>query len=183
MGGGEMFARFLEPVFEVKSTTEVANLALERTLTSISAIIGLTGIFMAYLLYLRRRDITESLSNRWFLYYGLLREGYYFDRAYDFVWVRPYYRLSSILWKGMDLRVIDGSIHRLASAYERSSMFTWKGLDEGTIDGTVHGIAGITLFGSRSFRVLQTGLIRDYAVSMVIGIVLFIGYFLVIGIF
>jgi NADH:ubiquinone oxidoreductase subunit 5 (subunit L)/multisubunit Na+/H+ antiporter MnhA subunit len=124
-------------------------------------------------------DITERLSSRWSLYYGLLREGYYFDRAYEFVWVRPYYRLSSILWRGMDLRVIDGSLHLLARAYERSSIFTWKALDIGIIDGMANGIASIILFGGRSFRVLQTGLIRDYATTMVIGIVLFIGYFLV----
>jgi NADH-quinone oxidoreductase subunit L len=170
---------FLEPVFEVKSTTGGTDLALEMALTSISAIIGLTGIFMAYLLYVRRMDITERLSSRWSLYYGLLREGYYFDRAYEFVWVRPYYRLSSILWRGMDLRVIDGSLHLLARAYERSSIFTWKALDIGIIDGMANGIASIILFGGRSFRVLQTGLIRDYATTMVIGIVLFIGYFLV----
>lgn len=123
------------------------------------------------------------MSSRWLGYYGLLREGYYFDRAYEFVLVRPYYRLSSILWRGVDVKVIDGSLHLLARAYERSSVFTGKALDIGIIDGMVNGIAGIVLFGGRSFRVLQRGLIRDYATMMVIGIVLIIGYFLVTEIF
>jgi NADH:ubiquinone oxidoreductase subunit 5 (subunit L)/multisubunit Na+/H+ antiporter MnhA subunit len=173
--------------------------------------IGLAGIFTAYLFYVRMRNIPERLRKRWAISYDLLREGYYFDRVYkyilvipyyemshlyvllhagfhfdrvyEYLWVRPYHRLGDLLWRGLDLGVIDGSIHFLARAYDRGSLFTWKVLDTRAIDGCVDGLAGFVLLCGRSLRLLQTGLIRNYAISMVLGIVLLIGYSLVVKIF
>jgi NADH-quinone oxidoreductase subunit L len=179
LGGDHELSTFLDPVFHAGGGHETGHVTLEVVLTLASTVVGLAGIFTAYHLYLGKRETAERLGRGWSRFYGLLREGYYFDRAYDFLWVRPFNRLGELLWKGIDLGTIDGSIHRLVRAWVRGSAFTWKNLDMAAIDGFVDGVAAFVLSCGRSFGFLQRGLVRDYAASMVIGIVIFIGYFLV----
>jgi NADH-quinone oxidoreductase subunit L len=46
----------------------------------------------------------------------LLRRKFFVDEIYDWLLVGPVQRLSrTILWKGMDVRVVDGLVHGTAS--------------------------------------------------------------------
>jgi len=47
----------------------------------------------------------------------------------------------------------------------------WKTYDEGVIDGLVNGVAVLTAWSGSQLRKLQTGYVRNYAFSMVIGII------------
>jgi NADH-quinone oxidoreductase subunit L len=51
-------------------------------------------------------------------------------------------------------------------------------VDAGLIDGAVNGVGGIVRAGSDGLRRLQTGSIRVYAVSLALGAVLILGYWL-----
>lgn len=46
----------------------------------------------------------------------------------------------------------------------------WKTYDEGVVDGLVNGVAALTAWSGAQLRKLQTGYVRNYAFSMVIGI-------------
>jgi NADH-quinone oxidoreductase subunit L len=48
----------------------------------------------------------------------------------------------------------------------------WQWIDRGLIDGTVNGLAAATAVLSEGFRRVQTGYIRAYAMTMLIGVVL-----------
>ena len=54
----------------------------------------------------------------------------------------------------------------------------WKVIDVWIIDGIVNGV-GVFVRGSAALiRMVQTGSIRTYAASLVLGVVLILGYYL-----
>jgi NADH-quinone oxidoreductase subunit L len=59
----------------------------------------------------------------------------------------------------------------------------WRGFDEFVIDGTVNGIAYFFGWLSGVMRRMQTGLVQNYAFSMVIGGVILVGYYIVRALF
>jgi NADH-quinone oxidoreductase subunit L len=54
----------------------------------------------------------------------------------------------------------------------------WQGIDVNVIDGAVNGTASIVDGSSSLLRRLQTGSVRAYAGSLLIGVVLILGYYL-----
>jgi len=54
----------------------------------------------------------------------------------------------------------------------------WRGLDVKVIDGTVNGTAAIIDGGAAVLRRLQTGSVRSYAGSVLVGVVIILGYYL-----
>jgi NADH-quinone oxidoreductase subunit L len=55
----------------------------------------------------------------------------------------------------------------------------WKGFDVRLIDGTVNG-TGATVRGTAAvLRLLQTGSVRAYAASIFVGVLLVLAYYLV----
>ena len=59
-----------------------------------------------------------------------------------------------------------------------SEVGLWRGVDAGVIDSAVDG-TGLTVERSGGWlRRIQTGSIRAYAASVVIGVVLVVGYYL-----
>ncbi len=53
----------------------------------------------------------------------------------------------------------------------------WKGFDAGFVDGIVNGIGLLATSLGKGLRVLQTGLVRGYALLMVLGGLFIMGYF------
>ena len=84
----------------------------------------------------------QDKANNWL--YQLSLNKLYVDEANNVVWVRG------------------GKI---------VSEWLWKTYDEGVIDGLVNGVASLTAWTGSQLRKLQTGYVRNYAFSMVIGII------------
>jgi NADH-quinone oxidoreductase subunit L len=126
--------------------------ALELTLMGVSSAIALTGIAIAAFIWLKRREIAASMARKYPGLHRLLLNKYYVDEVYDAAVVQPI-RVGSqeALWRGFDVRVIDGAVN-----------------GTGTL---VAGSAGV-------LRRLQTGSVRAYASSMFIGVVVILGYYL-----
>jgi NADH-quinone oxidoreductase subunit L len=83
--------------------------------------------------------------------YRLLVGKYFVDEVYDAVVVRPLVRGAELIYHHFDLKVIDGALDRSAAAA---------------------GLAG------RGLNVLQSGLVRDYALAFLIGAIIFLGFLL-----
>ena len=126
--------------------------ALEFTLMGVSTAIALGGIGIAVLIWLRRPQIAASMAVRHPGLHRLLLNKYFVDEAYDAAVVQPI-RVGSerVLWCGFDVRVIDGAVNGAGAV--------------------VAGSAGV-------LRLLQTGSVRTYAGSMLIGVVVILGYYL-----
>jgi len=83
--------------------------------------------------------------------YRLLYNKYYVDEIYNAAFVKPLVRGSQAVYDNFDLRVIDG-----------------------TIDGT----AAATGFAGRVLSLFQSGLVKDYALIVLLGVAVFLGYLL-----
>ena len=115
---------------------------------AISSVVGLAGIAFAWTRYSKRVPSDEPTG----ALHRLLANKYYVDEIYNALIVQP---------------VKNGSHFLL-----------WKLVDNGIIDGIVNGVAAIIRFIGGTLRRLQTGLVQVYIISMVLGIVLFLAYYL-----
>jgi NADH-quinone oxidoreductase subunit L len=59
-----------------------------------------------------------------------------------------------------------------------STFFLWRGMDAGLIDGTVNSVGFAVRGSSAVLRRLQTGSVRAYAMSLFVGVIAIVGYFL-----
>jgi NADH-quinone oxidoreductase subunit L len=146
------FERFLEPSFGAAVAAPVADSGLETTLMIVSSAIAFAGIGLAAYFFLRHPDRARALRERYAGLYRLLLNKYYVDEIYDAAIVAPIRIVSEeALWKGVDVRVIDG-----------------------TVNGVAEGVGS----SGQLLRRLQTGSVRSYAASFLVGVVLILGYYL-----
>jgi NADH-quinone oxidoreductase subunit L len=125
---------------------------LELSLMGVSSAIAFAGIFTAWFIWRKRPELAGVMSRRFFPLYRLLLNKYYVDEVYDATVVHPIRIVSQEgLWRGFDVRVIDGAVNG----------------------------AGTMVAGSAAvLRRLQTGSVRAYASSIFVGVVLVLGYYL-----
>lgn len=114
----------------------------------ISSVVGLAGIAFAWSRYRDRTPSNEPTN----ALHKLLANKYYVDEVYNALIVQP---------------IKNGSHYLL-----------WRIVDNGIIDGIVNGVGSIIRFIGGTLRRFQTGIVQAYIVSMVLGIVLFLAYYL-----
>ncbi len=114
-----------------------------------------TGFLLAYWMYVRSPQIPGEIAKSQPALYQFLLNKWYFDEAYDFLFVRPAQRLGRFLWKRGDGYVIDG--------------FGPDGVSARVLDVT-----------SRVVK-LQTGYVYHYAFAMLIGIAALITFMMFRG--
>jgi NADH-quinone oxidoreductase subunit L len=118
----------------------------------VATLVAILGIAGAYWLYLMLPDLAARIGARLRPLGRVLEDKYFFDRVYDTFASRV---------------VVDGSRKVL-----------WQGLDVSVIDGAVNGLGHVTAGFSRAARVVQTGLVRGYALLILGGAVTVLGYLL-----
>jgi NADH-quinone oxidoreductase subunit L len=107
---------------------------------------GLIGIFFAWLMYIAKPAMADSLASSFKLLYTTLYNKYWVDEVYDATVVKP---------------LVGGSRWVL-----------WKGADAGLIDGSVNGVGTLAQKAGGVLRMLQSGNIRSYATWVLFGSVL-----------
>jgi NADH-quinone oxidoreductase subunit L len=155
IAGGERFAHFLEPVFAGARQIEVLEhhgnhppASLELGLAGVSLLVGVAGIALAALLYLRVPALATRARAAAGPLYTLLSHKFYFDEIYDRIFVRPLRSLAGVLFGRFDVPVIDG---------------------------TVNAVGRVLRAGGQALRPVQSGFVRRYAMIFVVGVVLLIG--------
>jgi NADH-quinone oxidoreductase subunit L len=145
-----LFDRFLEPVIHGQHGAHL-SLGSEWLLILASVAVALFGIFLAYLLYRKKPAIPHNLVARFPWLYKLLYNKYYMDEIYNAAFVNSTIKGSEVVYKHFDLKVIDGTINRSASTAN---------------------------FFGKVLSLLQTGLIKDYALVFLVGAIILLGYLL-----
>jgi len=130
--------------------------ALELLMMVVSVVIALIGIGIAYLFYVKNPALPKLLAERWKGLYKLVFNKYYVDELYEILFIKSLKGLGTGLWKGFD---------------------------DFVIDGTINGIAYLIGWLSGVMRRMQTGLVQNYAFSMVIGGIVLVAYYVVRAIF
>jgi NADH-quinone oxidoreductase subunit L len=148
LGGGNAIERWLEPVFEGASSRIAPGApapATEYALMLASVAAAAAGIYLAFLAYGRRGDVSAKLAAFFGPLYKLALHRYYVDELYEGAIVVPLEKISgSVLWKGVDTRVIDG---------------------------LVNGSGRLIELLSGGLRRLQSGVAGNYALVFVLGII------------
>ena len=141
-GGAINVPKFLEPVFGQLQE------AHDESLVYISVAAGLIGIAIAYLFYVVKPGLADSIANALGGVYRLVLNKYYVDEAFNALVVQP---------------LVDGSRTVL-----------WRGVDSGLIDGIVNGAGSSASGVGGVLRHLQSGYIRRYAAWVLVGSILLI---------
>jgi NADH-quinone oxidoreductase subunit L len=130
--------------------------SLEIFMMAVSVVIALIGIGIAYIFYVKNPALPKLLAEKQKGLYKLVFNKYYVDELYEILFI------NSLKQLGIGL---------------------WRGFDEFVIDGTVNGIAYLIGWISGVMRRMQTGLVQNYAFSMIIGGMILVGYYMVRAIF
>ena len=145
----DRFGRFLAPV--LSPPAHHLSLATEAVLVLAATAAALFGILAAFVFYRRDPEIPPRLAYRFPGLYRLLLNKYRVDETYDALLVRPLVRGAAAVHAGFDLKVVDGALDGSAAAVRAAG---------------------------RGMNLLQSGLVRDYALAFLIGVVLFLGVLL-----
>jgi NADH-quinone oxidoreductase subunit L len=117
-----------------------------------SVAVAVLGIGLATVFFLKSPQKADAMATQFSGVHRLLLNKYYVDEIYDAAVVQP---IKSV-----------------------STGVLWRGVDAGLIDGIVNGV-GLTVRGwSAVMRRLQTGSVRAYAMSIFLGVVSILGYYL-----
>jgi NADH-quinone oxidoreductase subunit L len=148
----------------------------EYFLMFVSVAVAGCGIYLAYRLYLKFPHLHTKVAARFPRLHNLLLHKYYVDEIYDALFVNRIKDLS--VASGLfDAKIIDGVAVNgsawLARVLSRISMW-W---DKWIVDGLVNFVGKFTRFLSHPIRMLQTGVFSSYAIFILIGLALLLGYY------
>jgi NADH-quinone oxidoreductase subunit L len=127
----------------------------ELMFTGISVVAGLLGLFLAWLLYSKRRDLPDRIAASIHALYSAVANKYWIDELYGWLFVKPLIAISTVVF--------------------------WRGIDQGVIDATLDGSADGARELSDNVRHMQSGNLRSYAGWVAIGATAVIVYMLWVG--
>jgi NADH-quinone oxidoreductase subunit L len=110
---------------------------------AIASAAGLVGIALAYLMYVARPSLPDSVAGSFKGLYTLVYNKFFVDEIYDVTVVKP---------------VVNGS-----------RVVLWRGADVGLIDGLVNGMGTFARKIGGGLRLIQSGNIRSYATWVLLG--------------
>jgi NADH-quinone oxidoreductase subunit L len=125
--------------------------ATELALMGVSIALAFAGIGLAWFFFVRSPGSADAVADAVAPVHSLLLNKYYVDELYDATIVKPTVGISrGLLWKVVDAEIIDGA---------------------------VNGAGAVVETGAGWLRRLQTGSVRVYAASVLLGAVLVLGYY------
>jgi NADH-quinone oxidoreductase subunit L len=149
VGGFIKIPAWLEDFFPAAEAPE------KFSLVAISVAAGVIGIVVAYVMYVAKPALADSVASRVGVFYRLVYNKYFVDEIYDTVVVKPLVNISrAVLWRGVDAGLIDGAVNGIGAQSQ--------------------GIGGL-------LRLLQSGNIRSYATWVVFGSVILVVALSLIG--
>jgi len=152
LGLGSAIVEFLQPVTADVHLVEPATggAAQELGLMLVATLAAGIGILIAYWIYIRRWGLANRMTKSAQWLYDIVYNKYYVDEAYTEIVVKPLRMLGGILDETVERRGIDAAVDGL---------------------GWLVGQAG------EGLRRLQTGLVRNYALALLVGVVAVVAYF------
>jgi NADH-quinone oxidoreductase subunit L len=131
------------------AAAEAGGASIEMALMILAVAIGLLGIFVAYLMYIRFPSLPGLFVKRFHGLFVLVHNKYWIDEIYHAIFVRGLF-----------------GIGRICKRF----------IDEVLIDGTINGIGYVLQGTGNVLRLFQTGRVQGYAFGMILGAVFVLGY-------
>jgi NADH-quinone oxidoreductase subunit L len=114
--------------------------------------LAVAGIATAYFLYMKRPDLPKRIAMKFGPLYALVERKYGFDELYAWLFAGGARVVGKGFWRGGDQTLIDGLM--------------------------VNGSARVVGWFSGVVRLLQSGLVNQYAVGMLIGVAILTFWFM-----
>lgn len=143
----DAFGRFIAPSLSPAKASHLAG-ASAIWLPALTAGLALAGVAAAYVFYILKPLWPGAVAARFSASYRLLLKKYYCDEAVAALIVRPALRSAGAVYRGFDLKIIDGAVARTAGAVEA---------------------------GGRLIRRAHSGFVKDYVLAFLAGAVVFLG--------
>jgi len=131
-------------------------------MAAVSSVVTMSGLGLGWWVYGRRSVVlnTRTLKNRTGYLYDALQRKLYFDIIYEYLIVRPYMHLASLL-AVFDMRRIDGVVNSTATGWSKLATLSWM-FDGSVVDGAVNGVAVLTKRMGVQARSIQVGRVQTY---------------------
>ena len=139
----------------------------------LSFVIVILGIGLSALFYYWKRFSADAVAARLRPIYTLLWNKYYFDEFYDGVIVALIVAGSKVLGL-FDLRFIDGIVNGVGVTVQAGCSRFAGWFDNTFVDGLVNLVARTIWYVGGRVRRVQTGMIQNYLLAIVGGVVLLI---------
>jgi NADH-quinone oxidoreductase subunit L len=158
------------------------------TVALLSTALALIAIALSYVVYVRRMKAMEELPLarrsddplRKMLgpIFTLLEHKYYVDELYNLIILQPYNAIAKFVADKVDWDFWHDFFHDkvLAGGFKGLTWLLSNPIDTKLIDGFANGLAEGTQELAQSVRRIQTGYVRNYALSVFAGLILIIGY-------
>ena len=148
------WTKFLDPTFaDSRLAHEKVPTGTAWVELAIGGLLGIAGIALAYLLYLRRRELRLEIRERFDAVHTFLFNKWYFDELFDLLVTRPAAAMGRFGRNVVETDFVQGTI--------------------------VGGATGVVRVGSSFARAIQTGYLRGYALLLLIGVGGLALYFLI----
>ncbi len=176
--GLHTFTEWLEHTIEVHAGEFVMSVAL------ISTALALAAIVISWLIYGRnplKAGQPDPLKKPLGLLFTGMENKWFVDEGYKAVFLDNYVRISKFLADVIDWRFWHDWFHEkvIAGAYNwLSNVALNEYADQKGIDAFANGLGEWTKEVSASLRRIQNGFVRSYALSVLLGVVLILGYLL-----
>ncbi len=159
------------------------------SVAAISTGLALLGVFLSWLIYKPQsyeKFLTLPPANRpddpLRKYLGPLFDAsnnkWWVDELYAAIIVNPYKKLAQFLAMTIDWNFWHDWFHdkALVGGFNRLADFLTIKIDLGVIDAAANGLGDLTKKIAASLRKIQTGYVRNYALSIFLGMVIILGY-------
>lgn len=178
--GTHAFGHWLESTFEAFEV-ELETLPFSLVIAGISTGLALVAIFFAWMLYGRTplvKDQDDPLRKMLGPIFTGMENKWWVDELYFLLVIDRYIDLARILADTIDWRFWHDWFHDslLAKGFSQLTSVLNTRIDLGIIDRIANGLAAGTQKSAAVLRRIQTGYVRNYALSLFLGVVLIIGY-------
>ncbi len=165
--------------FNLAHATESAvhsELATEWIFIFLSLLVAGIGIGLGYLFYVKDQRLPDIWAQRLRPLYNASYNKYWVDEFYGWAITRRTMDAARAVF-AFDSRIVDGAVNGLAWLSRQFSRIV-GGLDKYIVDGLVNAIAAfIVRLMSPLFRAAQTGFAQNYALVMVLGLMVAVAVF------
>ena len=156
LGGGAHFETWLKPlVAHGEHAAHHGPVAVEIGLMIVSVVMAALGIFSAWIFYRKKTELPGKVVSALPGLHRTVWNKYYVDEFNEWAVINPVKRAST--------------------------NFLWGFVDIWIIDGAVNGVAWLAKACSRLFVKMQTGHVYSYALSILLGAVVVVGFVLLRG--
>ncbi|MCC7118369.1 MAG: NADH-quinone oxidoreductase subunit L [Anaerolineales bacterium] len=161
---------------------EVEALPLNLQVAGVSTLLALIAIGISWLIYGRKplqTGETDPLKKPLGAIFTGMENKWFVDEGYAALVIKPFDKLSQFLADVVDWRFWHDFVHErvIAGTYNWvSSSALDQYADKKGIDAVANGLATVSQWLSARMRKIQNGFVRSYALSVLLGVVLILGY-------